>query len=217
MKKVLIPMVIFIFIVPSLFALKVEGGLSSRSDILEDGPSCLFDCSINLDDKYRILFIGGSNKTYSLDIEYANGKLFSPLFKLHSNYVYREGGFSSLSSGFILNIDFKGLEAKLTVGATGALNYSQYTDIATFTLFPLYNLDIILNAYKAHFSLSLGNRLPFESDIKSPFSLSFKGEYEVTGKSRVGLMGSISLAEIMMDPYFVVYSRFLRVFFSFEV
>ena len=217
MKKVLIPMVIFIFIVPSLFALKVEGGLSSRSDILEDGQSCLFDCSVDLDDRYTIFVLGGSNKTYSLDIEYANGKFFSPLFKLHSNYVYREGGFSSLSSGFILNIDFKGLEAKLTVGATGALNYSQYTDIATFTLFPLYNLDMILNAYKAHFSLSLGNRLPFENDIKSPLSLTFKGEYEVTVKSRVGLMGAISIAEILMDPYFVVYSRFLRISYSYEV
>lgn len=217
MKKVLIPMVIFIFIVPSLFALKVEGGLSSRSDILEDGQSCLFDCSVDLDDRYTIFVLGGSNKTYSLDIEYANGKFFSPFGKLHSNYVSQEGGFSSLGCGLSLSLDTKSICVELIVGATAGLNYSEYTNLRTVTLFPLYNLDLTLNAYKAHFSLSLGNRLPFENDIKSPLSLTFKGEYEVTGKSRVGLMGAISIAEILMDPYFVVYSRFLRISYSYEV
>lgn len=217
MKKNAVVLILFFVITSSLFALTFESGLSAKSDILEDGTSYLWDCSVDLYDKYRIFVLAGSNKAYSLDFEYDNGKFFSPFLKLHSNYVFQEGGFGSLCCGLSLALDTKSIGVALVVGATGGLNYSEYTNLRTVTLFPLYNLDLTLNAYKTHFSLSLGNRLPFENDIKSPLSLTFKGEYEVTAKSRVGIMGAISMAEILMDPYYVVYSRFLRISYSYEV
>lgn len=211
-------MILFLFLSISIvYSSAVEMALSIKEDEIDYEEKAVFDLSLRgkaLSGRVHI----EPRSAISFNMNYEKGEKLSNLFRFWSSYFFpEEGGFSSLGYALTYKIGGRALYLRASLGAQVALNYSKYTELTTLTLYQLYQLEASLRASYAGFTITGGNLNGLEEDLKNPFSLALSLDFYPSEKIEVRLMSMVTLSEVLMDPYYVLYAKRIRLSLSYEV
>lgn len=129
---------------------------------------------------------------------------------LFSRFIFGQGGFTGISYMAVLNLSIKGFYFNLGAGAEGALSYSLYTKTPLFILSPQYRVRLGYCGDYYHISLFLENNYRYEREWNAKSSAGVDVEFALTSSDFLTLDLSFTSAEVLMDPYRVLYAYRMR-------
>lgn len=216
MKRLLLILLLMMMTL-SLFAVKVEGGVGLSQTMTEKKGLVFADASLYQDDFSFYGSYKAGNKIYAC-VTYLNEDGFiNHQADIFSHFVISEGGYSAISYSMILSFKLAGFYFKLGGGAEGALSYSLYTKEPLFILSPQFRIRGGYRASWGDISLFFENNYRYEREWNAKTSVGVDLEYNVTEKDTLILDYSLTSAEVLMDPYRVLYATRMRVAYRREI
>lgn len=210
MKKIVLLIILFSFTLLPVFSMNLEAG-AGLSEIRTEKYGALFlDAGYSIDDFSFYLNWRSKDNLYASATYCNNDGIINHQVDIFSRYIISSGGFTGISYMFIVDLSLRGFYLDLGLGAEGALSYSKYTGEPLFILSPQYRIRGGYTGDVFAISLFLENNYIYEREWNAKSSFGTDLEFNITEYDSITLNLSFSLAEVMMDPYSVLYAYRMR-------
>lgn len=191
-------------------SMSVEAGIGSSNICTDEEDALFFDAGFDLDAwTFYIGWRGDDNLSASATWAGSTG-IITHQGDLFSRFVFGYGGFTGISYMGILNLNYSGFYFNLGGGAEGALSYSLYTKTPLFILSPQYRIRLGYRGDYYHVSLFLENNYRYEREWNAKSSAGIDLEFALSSSDFLTLDLSFTSAEVLMDPYRVLYAYRMR-------
>ena len=207
MKKTLLVLLLLLAAVSLYSAQSIEVGSGAAYNNTQDNfPKPFLDVTYTLD-RFSFYLDYKYDRTVTGYVQYNYDEgIWNHQVDLTSRFVFTEGGYSSLSYMFIVNLEKWGLFLNVGLGAAANLSYSLYTREPLFMLTKLMRLRLGYRGERFSICLFLENNYRYEREWNPKEALGLSFAYNITDVDTVTFDVAVTSCEMLIDPYRIFYS-----------